>query len=137
MAEILNKSLVSLSFADNPSLNIVAEDLLDSMVSISYGGENFNEISGAFGTTLSPNFYKRATITINMSSISAKYSVWKNQILSNGYVSGGATLRGDNNETFNMRKIRIDFSDSDFNGQSGAGVFTVTCDLRVNTDLLA
>lgn len=137
MAEILNKSLVSLSFADKPALNIVASDLLDNMVSISYGNDNFNEIAGVTETILSPNFYKRATITINMSSISSKYSVWKNQILANGYVSGGATLRADNNETFNVRKIRIDFSDSDFNGQTGAGVFTMTCDLQINKDLIA
>ena len=135
---MLNKSLVSLSFANDPQLNIVSSDLQENMITISFNGENaFNEIAGVTETILSPNFYTRASITINLSPLSSKFDIWKDKIVSNGYVEGTASLVTDNGATFNIKKIVIKQGDIDANGTSGVTPFIISCDYEVNKELKA
>lgn len=134
---ILNKSFVSLSFAEDPSLNLVASDLHENMISISYGDDNFIQERGATSTILGVNFFTRATITINMSPLSSKFEIWKNRVISNGYINGSASLKADNGTTDNLKNIVISLGDRDITGASGVATFTLTCDFSVNQELYA
>lgn len=136
MANILNKSLIGISFANNPELNIVFSDLHENGITISYNGDSsVNEISGFSETILSPNFYTRATITINLSPLSTKFDIWKNKVIENGYIEGSASIITDNGATFNIKKIFIKQGDIDANGTSGIVPFIITCDYEVNKEL--
>lgn len=134
---IINKSIVGISFGEDTSLNIVMQDLLDSMLSFSFEGENFNEISGAGETITTPEFYTRTSTTIHIRADSPKYQTYQARLINNGRVSGNATLTFDNGTNWTLRNIIIKMGgEYTSDGRSADGAFTLTADVRLNSDLL-
>lgn len=134
---IINKSLVGISFGEDTSLNIVMQDLLDTMLSFSFEGENFNEIAGAGETITTPEFYARTSTTIHLRSDSPKYEVYQKRLISNARAKGSATLTFDNGINWTLRNIVIKMGgEYTADGRSADGAFTITADVRLNSDLL-
>lgn len=134
---IINKSLVGMSFGEDTGLNIVMQDLLDTMLSFSFEGDNFNEISGAGETITTPEFYARTSTTIHIRADSPKYEVYQKRLISNARAKGSATLTFDNGTNWTLRNIVIKMGgEYTADGRSADGAFTITADVRLNSDLL-
>lgn len=131
-----NKSLIGISFAESPELNIVFQDLLDSGVSFNLGEDTFNEVNGMAETILSPNFYTRAQVTFHLVATSPKNAVWKKRLLSNAGIAGSATVTLDNGESYTIRKMRFSKAEYTSDGKTSDAGYTIHCDVRVNKDLV-
>lgn len=133
---MLNKSLIGISFAESPDLNIVFQDLMEDGVSWKLGDETFNESAGMVETILSPNFFTRGSVTLHLVPTSPKNLIWAQRVLNNGAITGSATITLDNGENVTIRKMRISREEYTADGKPSSSSYTIHCDVRVNKDLV-
>lgn len=135
MANVLNGNLVGVSFSENTQLNIIGQDLMDSFLTFSPDGSPFNEMAGAFGTSLGANAYMRYVVEVHIRADSPKYDVYYDRVFSNAHVPGTATVTLDNGRNFTISQIVIEPSPYTADRKTGDGIFNIRCDVTVNKDL--
>lgn len=135
--KFLNKLYVKAIFSDVPELNVTAYDLGEDMISIQFEDDVVNRIKTATGSMGSLAIFVSVTVNISIVKSSPAIDIYKERILSNGYVPGTLTLRDDINGEWTIEDLSLNQKEvGNVNGTDAAIQFQVQGNLLVNKDSL-
>lgn len=128
----INKSVVGLAFSDESQLNLVAQDLEEGMISLSFEGDPINRGNGAMQSVKTYNFYRVATITANILKTSTKIPDYMEQIKNNASLNGTLTVFFDNGLKMVVKNLDLNQSDYTNDGVEVGATFTIRGDVDTN-----
>lgn len=135
--KFLNKLYSKAIFSGDATMNVVAADLGEAMISATLGDNVVKRLPTATGTVGSLSIFVPVSVSIPVLKTSPSFKVYANRILTNGYIGGTLTLHDDVNETYSIEEVSIDVQDiPNMNGTEPAVVFKIDGNLKVNKDAL-
>lgn len=133
---MINKSLASCIFSDYQNLLVTINDLGDSMINISFEGENQTILEGGLFPITSPNFYTLVTAEISVVKSSELAKEFLNQFKKQSVLSGSALLSFDNGESIKLENISFSIPNIESGGKEAAINISLKGAMRINTNLL-
>lgn len=131
--KFLNKLYGKAVFSGDSGLNVVATDLGEEMIKITFDDAVVNRLKSATGTVGSLSIFVSATAEIQVLKTSPVYENYLNRIIENGYIGGTLTVYDDVNISYEMEEISLDISELPSNaGTTPAVTFKAQGNLRVN-----
>lgn len=131
--KFLNKLYGKAVFSGDSGLNVVATDLGEEMIKITFDDAVVNRLKSATGTVGSLSIFVSATAEIQVLKTSPVYENYLNRIIENGYIGGTLTVYDDVNISYEMDEISLDISELPSNaGTTPAVTFKAQGNLRVN-----
>lgn len=131
--KFLNKLFGKAVFSGDSGLNVVATDLGEEMIKITFDEPVVNRLKTATGTVGSLSIFIPATAEIQVLKTSPVYENYLNRVIENGYIGGTLTIYDDVNVPHEMEEISIDLSELPTNaGTTPHVVFKAQGNLRVN-----
>lgn len=131
--KFLNKLYGKAVFSGDSGLNVVATDLGEEMIKITFDDAVVNRLKSATGTVGSLSIFVSATAEIQVLKTSPVYENYLNRIIENGYIGGTLTVYDDINISYEMEEISLDISELPSNaGTTPAVTFKAQGNLRVN-----
>jgi len=131
--KFLNKLYGKAVFSGDSGLNVVATDLGEEMIKVTFDDAVVNRLKSATGTIGSLSIFVSATAEIQVLKTSPVYENYLNRIVENGYIGGTLTIYDDVNISYEMEEISLDLSELPSNaGTTPAVTFKAQGNLRVN-----
>lgn len=131
--KFLNKLYGKAVFSGDSGLNVVATDLGEEMIKITFDDAVVNRLKSATGTIGSLSIFVSATAEIQVLKTSPVYENYLQRIIENGYIGGTLTIYDDVNVSYEMEEISLDLSELPSNaGTTPAVTFKAQGNLRVN-----
>lgn len=136
MTNFINKSRSSIVFADYPELLITTEVLGDSIIDLSFNGQQTERISAPLGDVLSPNFTQQVSVSIDLLKTSKQYQEFLKKRKNNNILTGSATVTLDDGSTYKIYNLTFELGSVSGDGSSATIEVTLTGNARVNQLLL-
>lgn len=135
---LLNKTLVSLNFPDDPELNLTAVDMGEAMLTVNFEGEAVQRLPVAFGSVGSPELSINASVEVQISKITGAADIWNNRGLKETRVRGVqglCVLTDDMGKQITMYACTVAKQSFSANGSEGHYAFTLQGVVPTNEDL--
>lgn len=139
LERFINKALTSLSFPDDPELNLTAFDMGEDAATLSIDEETVKRLRVNFGDVGAVEMAVPATINVSIVKVVQPAETWRNRILNNGLVAGATrscVFTDDTGKTWNLIACTIAMNgEISANGTSPVYNFTIKGTLPVNKEL--
>lgn len=136
MDNFINKSRSSIVFSDYPELLITTEVLGDSIINLSFNGQQTERIASALGDILSPNFYQQASVSVDLLKVSNQCKELMKRRKNNNILTGSATVTLDDGSTYKLTSLTFEIGSVSGDGTSATVEVTISGNSRVNQLLL-
>lgn len=136
MATMINKSRSSVVFSDYPELLCTTEVLGDSIINISFNGQQTERLTAPLGDVLSPNFYQQASVSIDLLKTSSVYSELVKKRKNSNILSGSAVITLDDGSTYKLTNITFEIGSVSGAGDSATVEISLIGNSAVNQLLL-
>lgn len=135
--EFISRLYSKLVFSEDSTLNLVARDLGENMITGQVGKAPVERLPTATGTIGSLNIFVPVTLTVSILKTSPAFQNYWGRIMSNGYVGGTCTFYDDANNSHTISEVSISTNNMpSSNGQEPALDFVVEGNLEVNKQAL-
>lgn len=135
--EFLHKGFVKAVFSDVPELNVIPQDMGQSMITVNSFSPSVTRLPTATGTVASAEIFVEVDITVSILKASPADSIYTQRFIQNGVIPGSVTLYDDVNKAWNFTKLSIAMNGFSANAGEASRDYTLTGIFPVNTQLIA
>lgn len=135
--EFISRLYSKLVFSEDSTLNLIARDLGENMITGQVGKPPVERLPTATGTIGSLNIFVPVTLTVSILKTSPAFQNYWGRIMNNGYIGGTCTFYDDSNNSHTISEVSISTNNMpSSNGTEPAVEFVVEGNLEVNKQAL-